>query len=1035
MGLIRFCVRRPVFTWVTVLLACFLGVYSYFKLGVALYPKVDIPVVVVYAAYRGASPGEIEQLVAKPLEDAVSKVEGVKKIESYSLEGFCYVVAELFYEVDLNQATLDVSNKVKETREKLPKDADEPTVEKVDINADSFMKVVFTSPLPPKQARDILDDQVVRQLTRVTGVAEVDLAGGQEREIHLLLDPRALKSYGVSIQRVAALIAANNVTNPSGYIAQGDREITLRFKGEAPAVQALGEIRVPLQNGASVRLSALGRIEDGIKDVRRLTRYDGADAFLIYVKARPNANVVNVGRDVRKALDRILPTLPGGFKMDVAFDDSEFIRDAVKNVLRDMVVGTLLTGLVLYLFLRRLSATLVVALAMPAAVLATFVPMVGQGFTLNVMSTLGLAITMGVLVNNSILVLENVYRYRDLGYEPLDAAEKGTGEIAISVLATTATNLGVFLPVAFVPGVAGQFLEQYAMTIVYATVFSLWVSLTVTPMVAARIMGAKEPSRISRFLCGWWTWLYQGFEDLHHALITRAVLHPWKTVLFFLALTGGCFALASRIGTEFLPRADDGTVTLQMELPAESSLARTDRLVRVAEEHVRQLPHVRHVTAVTGSTGSRSGTHMGKVELTLDKDKTARPSSFRIASDLRPFAASLPDATVSVQAARADFHSGKPLKVVVAGEDTGTLLRVAEQVKEIMRDVPGVVDVDLDWKLGRPELRLDPLRWRLGQLDLDVASLSEAVRGYITGLKAGTYREGGLEYDILAKLDPGKTESIFQTPELPILTPSGMVPLKELATFSTEAGPTRVVRKDRLRTVTVEGDVVGRSVGEAFGDIQKGIADIPLPQGYRFLFEGEAEDMRETFTDMGIAFALAVAITFLMIAAILESWAFSVIIMLTVPLSAIGVIPALVMTDTTMSLYGLMGMVMLVGLVVNNAIVVIDYAEVLRKGGMTPSKAIVEACGVRLRSIVMADATSIIAMIPLAIGSGDGGEMRAPMAIVAIGGLVAGGTLALFAIPPVYKLYWAVRIRLARRRQRGLRGLRTREDVLKDRFV
>ena len=652
MGLIRFCVRRPVFTWVTVLLACFLGVYSYFKLGVALYPKVDIPVVVVYAAYRGASPGEIEQLVAKPLEDAVSKVEGVKKIESYSLEGFCYVVAELFYEVDLNQATLDVSNKVKETREKLPKDADEPTVEKVDINADSFMKVVFTSPLPPKQARDILDDQVVRQLTRVTGVAEVDLAGGQEREIHLLLDPRALKSYGVSIQRVAALIAANNVTNPSGYIAQGDREITLRFKGEAPAVQALGEIRVPLQNGASVRLSALGRIEDGIKDVRRLTRYDGADAFLIYVKARPNANVVNVGRDVRKALDRILPTLPGGFKMDVAFDDSEFIRDAVKNVLRDMVVGTLLTGLVLYLFLRRLSATLVVALAMPAAVLATFVPMVGQGFTLNVMSTLGLAITMGVLVNNSILIIENIYRFRDMGFSPEEAAEKGTVEIAVSVLAGTATNLGVFLPVAVMSGIAGQFLVQYAMTIVYATVFSLWVSLTVTPMVAARIMGAKEPSRISRFLCGWWTWLYQGFEDLHHALITRAVLHPWKTVLFFLALTGGCFALASRIGTEFLPRADDGTVTLQMELPAESSLARTDRLVRVAEEHARQLPHVRHVTAVTGSTGSRSGTHMGKVELTMDKDKTVRPSSFRIASDLRPFAASLPDATVSVQAVK-----------------------------------------------------------------------------------------------------------------------------------------------------------------------------------------------------------------------------------------------------------------------------------------------------------------------------------------------------------------------------------------------
>jgi len=478
--------------------------------------------------------------------------------------------------------------------------------------------------------------------------------------------------------------------------------------------------------------------------------------------------------------------------------------------------------------------------------------------------------------------------------------------------------------------------------------------------------------------------------------------------------------MAPRLGSEFFPRVDEGVVSVSVELPAESSLARTERTVRRIEEFVLKQPHVKNVVVSVGGTGARTGVNLGSVEAYLDEDPK-RPSTFEFADRIRPFLASLPDTTVSVQAVKTSFSRGKPLQIVVTGEETGVLSQIAGEVMKVIRSVPGVVDVDLDWRVGRPELAMDPVRWRMGRLGSDAASVSSNIRGYITGLEAGKYREGGLEYDILVKMEPQRTQSVFGTPDLPVMTSQGAVPVKEITRFSYAAGPTRIVRKDRVRSVTVEADVVGRTVGEAFQEIRSGLRALPVPPGYAVKYEGDVEAMRETFTDMGVAFGLAVGITFLMIAAILESWAFAFIIILTVPLSAIGVIPAMVATNTAVSLYALMGLVMLVGLVVNNAIVIVDFAEGLRRNGTAAAEAITEACRVRFRSILMADLTSIFAMIPLALGMGEGGALRAPMAIVAIGGLFAGGGLALFVIPPVYRLFWERRERRALPARRRLR--------------
>jgi len=1009
MNLISISIRRPVLTLVIVILFVLLGLSGMKDMGVALLPQIEVPFVSVRTEYEGAGPEDIETLVSKPIEDAISQIQGVRRIESTSLEGMSYVFVEFDTDVNLADAALDVANRVRTVN--LPEDAEDPVVRKFDINARSFMGIVFTSTLPPQRAKDILEDRVQMQLSQVVDMAEVSLYGGLTREIQVELDPVALGSLGLSIRQVTDIVKSGNYSSPSGRISLGDQESILRVVGESSTVRELEELQIPLSGGVSVRLADIATITDGTADVRRIARYMGKDSFILSLRAIPDGNVVKASRGVKEMLDRIVPELPPGFTMSIPFDDGEFIADSIWNVFKDMITGTILTGLILFLFLRRLSVTLLVAIVMPTAIIATFMPMVLADYTLNMMTTLGLAISTGVLVNNSILVIENIIRYKEMGYHPIEAAERGTKEIAIAVLSTTATNLGVFVPVALSGGQMGQMFNPFAMTVVFSTLFSLWVALTFTPMLAARIGSSSGPSKLIRFLTGWWQWLYNGFDDLHHVLVKAAVGHPFLAILLFAGLTAGSFLIMDRIGFQFFPSSDEGQISISMETSASASLSMTDRLVRQIEGHILGLPHVKGVDVVIGGSGSRSGLNRATVRIYLEDDPE-RPSSFAFAAPLRPLLASLPDMKSSVTAGggRGGVR-GKPIQVVVRGDEVDVLNDVAVKLMAMLRDVDGVVDVDLDWRTGRPEIRMLPDRLRMGRLNFSSENLSDLLRGYVTGLKAGVFREGGKEYDILVKLSSEEVSSPFQLPDLPFPTSAGFVSLQDLAELKETMGPTQILRKDRQRSITVDANVSGTTVGEAYQIINRRLKEIPLPPGYRFSYSGEIQSIQDNFGTLGFSLGLAVLLTFLLIAAILESFVFALVIMLTVPLSIIGVVPALILTNTPMSIYGLMGVIMLVGLVVNNAIVIIDYAEIVRKEGMDPAEAIIEACKVRLRPIIMADATSVIAMIPLAMGVGAGGGYRSPMAIVSIGGLVAGGVLALFAIPPVYKLVWKVKKR------------------------
>ena len=626
MNLISISIRRPVLTLVIVILFVLLGLSGMKGMGVALLPQIEVPFVSVRTEYEGAGPEDIETLVSKPIEDAISQIQGVRRIESTSLEGMSYVFVEFDTDVNLADAALDVANRVRTVN--LPEDAEDPVVRKFDINARSFMGIVFTSTLPPQRAKDILEDRVQMQLSQVVDVAEVSLYGGLTREIQVELDPVALGSLGLSIRQVTNIVKSGNYSSPSGRISLGDQESILRVVGESSTIRELEELQIPLSGGVSVRLADIAAITDGTADVRRIARYMGKDSFILSIRAIPDGNVVQASRGVKEMLDRIVPELPPGFTMSIPFDDGEFIADSIWNVFKDMITGTILTGLILFLFLRRLSVTLLVAIVMPTAIIATFMPMVLADYTLNMMTTLGLAISTGVLVNNSILVIENIIRYKEMGYHPIEAAERGTKEIAIAVLSTTATNLGVFIPVALSGGRMGQMFNPFAMTVVFSTLFSLWVALTFTPMLAAGI-GSSSDLKLSRFLTGWWQWLYNGFDDLHHVLVKGTVGHPFLAILIFTGLTAGSVAIMDRIGFQFFPSSDEGQVSISMETSASASLAMTDRLVRQIEEHVMEQKYVKGVDVVIGGSGSQSGLNRATVRVYLE-DTPERPSSFPV---------------------------------------------------------------------------------------------------------------------------------------------------------------------------------------------------------------------------------------------------------------------------------------------------------------------------------------------------------------------------------------------------------------------
>ena len=722
------------------------------------------------------------------------------------------------------------------------------------------------------------------------------------------------------------------------------------------------------------------------------------------------------------------------FTYEYTYDDTGFVESAVKNIIRDTAIGIALTALVIYLFLGRFGATFIVAFSMPVAFAATFVPLQIHGYTLNLMSTLGLALSMGTLVMNAILIIQNIYRFRDMGYGAFEAAEEGTVEISMSVLAGVLTNLGVFMPVALMSTIAGQFLKPYAVTIVYATCFSLWVTMAVTPCLAARIKKSghdNEIPLIGKILTGWWNWIFDGFRDMFFIILHLAMRFPFLTVIFTILATYGSLKLGGFIGTEFTPNMDDGTVRITLTLDNNSSIHRTADLIDHVEGYIDSLPEKKYirnvVSTVAGSMRSNS-ISQAQIALYMNNDPD-RPSTQVLADKIRPYLSNLPGVQISIAATRSGF--GNPIEIQVKGQDLNQLYTIAEEIRAKGRNIPGIRDLTIEMEMGKPELRITPIRWRLAPLGINISDLAGIVRGYLIGRDSGKFRQGGYEYDIKARISREKASDIFNAHELPIMTAYGLVPLDEMADISWSDGPTEIRRVERERAVVVTGRVRYITSGEGNARMREVVNAMTLPEGVSINFGGEQEDMAENFTELLRTLIIAIVVTYLIVAAILESWTYSIVILATVPMAAIGVVPAMLLSEVNISIFAIIGMIMLVGMVVNNAIVVVDYAEVLRLKGTHPYEAVEEACHVRFKSLLMAVVTSIVSLVPL-LSTGRGSEMKRPIAVVAIGGLIAGGMLAMLSIPAAYKLVWRVRLFWARIRGREYGETDSEDDEYED---
>ncbi|MCL2009437.1 MAG: efflux RND transporter permease subunit [Synergistaceae bacterium] len=1013
MWLIRSSVRRPVLTTVITLVLILLGGYSFTKMGVALLPRMDTPVVMVRANYDGAGPAETESALVIPFENAIARVEGVKSIRGTARSGSGVVIVELEDEVDNAQAAMDIATQVRALT--LPDGVRDPSVVKFDINARPFMTLVVVSDLPASQVRDIAEEQISKRLTQLFGMATAEVIGGLTRQIHVEVDPLALKMHDLSITRVAETIKKSNRNEPAGQIAAGAKEISLRFTGEAQNPAELGNISMSLANGSGIMLGDLAEIRDTVEEERSLSRFNGSPAVTIDLVARPNTNVVALAERVYRELELIQPSLPEGMSVNVIFDNSVYVDESIKNVISDMLLAVLLTSVALYFCLQRFGAMLAAVLTLPTSLIATFIVQFLYGFTLNMMSTLGLAISVGVLVANAILVLENIYRYREMGYDALESAERGAAEIAVALLANVATNLGVFIPIAFMGGTLGQMFAQFALTVVITTLVSLYSAFSLTPMIAAHLggkPGAPLPP-LTRVVTGWWQVAFEELKRMHVSLNKTAMRHPILVSLLVAALCFGAYRGLGYIGFNFMPREDEGRINIDIELSSAASLQNTSAVLSSIEEYISQFDYVRFYRARVGG-GRQSATNAGSVFVFLTDAKT-RPSVFEIAAEWRRHFAPLPDADISIASAGSMGMGlggwGKPISVSIIGPDIDELSRISEAVLTEMRNTAGLMDVQSDWRMGREEIRFYPNYYRLGRLGLSFGDVATEVNGYLTGYNAGKYREDGKEYDILVRLPRSWTGSAHKMAGAPVRTPVGFMPLYDLMDVRPGTGPTTIFREDRQRRVTVDANTGrGISVGEIMRDLQPRLAEIELPSGYRLSYGGDIRNINENYANMFAVLGLGIAIIFLIIAGLLESWTFALIVMITLPLAGVGVVPMMLATNSNFTVFALLGLVMMSGLTVNNAIVIVDYAEMLRRQGVHYRRAIIESCHTRFRPIFMTTLTTFIALIPMMYSGGAGSQLKSPMAIVTTGGLMGGCVLALYVIPMIYNEIWKLRL-------------------------
>lgn len=1018
MKITKTSIKRPTLVVVlfTILLA--LGAFSYTQLNYELLPKMSSPVLSVSTVYPGASPYEVENSVTKKIEDAVSSLEGVDRVSSTSLESVSLVVVQLEQSVDVDQALQEAQRKVNAMVNDLPDDAKQPSLGKFDLDELPIMRLGVAANMPATELYDLVDKKIQPQLAKIPGVAQVNVLGGQPREIRINIDEEKLSTYNLSLLQVSQSIQGANLDFPTGKIKDQEKQTLIRLSGKYSSLEQIRQLVIASRaDGSPVRLQDVAEVQDTKKEAEIISRVDGENAIGLSIQKQSDANAVEVSAQARQIMAQLEDNYQAEkLHFSIASDSSEFTMQAADAVIHDLLFAIVLVALVMLLFLHSLRNAVIVMVAVPASIISTFTAMMVLGFSLNLMTLLGLSLVVGILVDDAIVVIENIYRHMEMGKSKYQAAYDGIREIGVTVISITLVIVAVFVPISLAGGIIGNILRQFSLVVAVSTLLSLLVAFTLIPLLASRfskLSQLKSKGLVGRFI-NWFEGNIKAFENgmgnaLRWSFNHKAIVLGITAVLFFgsFALVGGGF-----IGSEFVASGDRGEFTLEVELPKKATVRQNNLLTQDVERFISKYPEVTKVSTTIGQSSGRMSTnatpYMTEINVKLvDQDKrevNTEVFSRRLQIALQE---NIPGAKFkAVPVSMVGTGSEAPIQVVLSGTELDSIMAFADKVKEVVGQIPGTAEVETSIDNGNPEIKVEVDRDKMARLGLSLEMVGASMQTAFNGVQETKYRDGENEYDINIQLDEFDRQSADDIANLSLMNNKGQqVRLGQFAEIIEGSGPSKLERRDKVPTVTVSSQVIGRPVGTVGAEITEKLGGMEIPNGISFEMAGQLERQSEAFGSLFIALISSLFLVYLIMVALYNSYAYPLVVMFSLPLAVIGALLALALTQNALSIFSILGMIMLIGLVAKNAILVVDFTNQLKAAGLKVKDALLDATQVRIRPILMTTLAMVIGMLPIALASGPGAEWKNGLAWVLIGGLTSSMFLTLIVVPVVYYVF------------------------------
>lgn len=1014
----RYAVTHPIGIVMIVLFFVTLGLYSYYRIGVELYPKINTPYVVVSVSYSGADAESVEQQITKPVEDALSSVSNVKHITSKSKTGRSQVTLELNFDADVDAAAVDASQKVNAIRKSLPDDADDPVVEKRDMDAAPIIDLALVSSHPLDEMYSLADNTLTNDFTKADGVLDVELSGGRDKEIAVKVDRDWLSYYGISMNDIISALKRENKLAPSGSSYTDRRQTQIRLDGQYASVADIKQIHLTAANGESVPITALGDVVREDKKVSRYARINGQDGIGISIYKNSNANLVSTADNVMQVLDQLRAEYPD-YRFIVVNDSADYVRTALHNTLGTLIEGLFTTGLVLFLFLRGWRSAAAVMIAIPTSLIASFFAMYMAGFTFNMMSLMGMTLCIGILVDDSIVVLENIHRHLAMGENPVEAAVNGRMEIGMAAIAITLCDMVVYLPIAFMTSMTGQFFRQFGLTIVFASLFSLFVSFTLTPMLASRFFRNGLPQSHSRLFAAMdrvedGVQRFYG-EALHWSFSNKKKL--FAGVALSLAIFTAMIPLGI-IGREYMPRTDESGFNVQIKLPTDASVERTDKVTSQLEDYLSKVPEVTNYMAMVGGG---NGVNSGRIRVSLENRQDRSRSIWAVTDEMRAWIAkNIKDGDVRIKEDQASVsgtsggglgQGGGAFRLELRGNNMEDLIKASEMAQDLIKNGNyGVTDVSSTYQEGLPELSIIPDREKMKFYGVTVGSLYDTLSSAISGSSGGVLpndvKNNGNDTDINVYFRGGESYKKSDLAAVPMETKNGIVHISDVATIKDDVGPITINRTDKQRSIIIGGNPGSRPLSQVISEVTNDLNQAGLPKSVSFRFSGQADSMNESFTELLAALLMGMVLVYMILSVLYESVKTSFIRMFSLPFGLIGSLFFLFLMNDSLNIYSMIGIIVMDGVVAKNGTLLLDYTlTLMHRDGMKPKEAVIEAGKTRLRPILMTTFTMIVGMIPTALAVTAGSETRSSMAWVIIGGLLTSTVFTLLVLPMIFLFF------------------------------